>query len=604
MDIALAGSAITYRPNDDQLGGLNLQFVAFDGEVGIGQVPVPDPLAAISVYDGRALRVDEGDTLLTDGWIVDQDRTRGPMPAATARLHTFSVMDANAVLTGFRVRARSRGAETDYARVIAFAGLDLPDLDTTWVLNTETVTLPAKVYDADGGWTSELIPDLVEFTGKTLFVHDLADGSGRCLHYHNLTSGHGCGLEIDDTNTDTPRPGGGSSDGLTWNPQSPQRQRTSVDLWNDVLGVDQLGRTSSATDATSISRHDADGLLHQSLQRFESNSQADLDIQTSAFLASQRDERDTYTCTIGPLDEDQLALIRVGDIITVTSSVMGLTASNQRISHLTLKPVIGEGGRAAEGYWYADLELGAPVRRRRRIKPRPLIVDIAVPDEPWVCIPWDYRVRWSDDSESGLAYMSDAAGQHDSALSCTLYNGATYHVVYSVYHSALSNTLSTWIKPNSGPATPYGFEDLGGNCAGGPPVLFVATDITILDTRDYVVVLDAAAFVLCDSETSESRAAIYYVSGSDPRFSTFEGPCSNGEPRVGQQLLYSGPEGDGTTTDFTVDWPYLAGSIHLWVNGLDWTPQVNETDPAAGEYTLDYPVPTGADVIIRYRRAA
>src|SRR4029077_11462382 len=134
----------------------------FDGEVGIGQVPVPDPTAAISVLDGRAVRITEGSVRLTDGFIVDQDRERGPMPAATARLHTFSVQDANALLDGFRV-SRTRSSETDVARVLAFAAADGPAWDTTWVLVASTVTLPAKTYDSDGGW-GEVISDVVEFT--------------------------------------------------------------------------------------------------------------------------------------------------------------------------------------------------------------------------------------------------------------------------------------------------------------------------------------------------------------------------------------------------------------------------------------------------------
>ena len=359
MDITLAGGAVTYEPNDDQLGRVSLEFAAFDGEVGVGQLPVPDSAAALTVADGRAARVVEIATRLTDGFILDQDRVRGPQPAGTAREHTFSVQDANALLDGFRI-ARSRPSETDYARVIAFAAADGPTWDTTWVLNVNTVTMNAKRYYGDGGWTSELIPDLVDFTGKTLFLHDKA-GGGRCLHYHNLTSGHTCGLTI----SDVPSAVNGTT---VFAPGQPTRNRTSVDLRNSIKGVDQAGRRSIQADGASIAAHDADGLQHEAQVSFDATSQSDLGVKVAAYLASFKDERDTYTCTIGPLDATALSLIRVGDLVTTTSSVMGLTASAQRIAHMTLSVWSGIDGPPAPGLWQALLELGAPIRRRARVK--------------------------------------------------------------------------------------------------------------------------------------------------------------------------------------------------------------------------------------------
>lgn len=359
MIVTLAGSVITYEPDDQELSRLGIELAAFDGEVGTGVVPIGDPNSIITVATGRQARIDEGTTLITDGFMLDQDRVRGPIPAGTARQYGFGLLDANALLDGFRIR-RQRGAETDYARVMAFAAADGPAWDTAMVLNANTVTMPAKLYDSDGGWTSELIPDLVEFTGKTLFLHDKADGSGRCLHYHNLTSGHTSGLTITDVIAD--------EDGVTaFHPWNPTRSRTSADLYNDVLARDQVNRTSLQTDATSISTHDADGLQHQSLVSMEATSQSDLSLKTAAYLASQKDDLDTYLCSIGPLDETALALIRVGDLIPVTSTVLGLTASTQRISHMTLTVVTGENGRPRPGWWMAALELGHPIRRRARV---------------------------------------------------------------------------------------------------------------------------------------------------------------------------------------------------------------------------------------------
>jgi hypothetical protein len=618
MDVKLAGSSITYRPDDDQLGGLSLEFAAFDGEVGIGQVPVPDPTAAISVLDGRAVRISEGSVRLTDGWIVDQDRERGPMPAATARLHTFSVQDANALLDGFRV-ARTRSSETDVARVLAFAAADGSAWDTTWVLVSSTVTLPAKTYDSDGGW-SELISDVVESTGKTLFLHDKAAG-GRCLHYHGLTSGHGCGLSISDQQR-------GGLAATVFAPIEPRRQRTSIDLRNDVLGRDQSGRTSTATDSTSISQHDADGLKHQSLQQFDAVSQADLDVKTAAFLASQKDERDTWTCQIGPLGETELGLIRVGDIITVTSSVMGLTASAQRIAHMTLQPATGEGGRVAEGLWFAALELGAPVRRRNRRGTNAIVIPT---DEPWTCIPTDYTVSNIDGTANsyeisckiqnlGLTCGSNVTGDHflDYGYKMHLYAGATYRVGYSIQYSASANHLVAFLS--NGIESSQAQFHAGSTCpsqiATDPPVNAVLSgtglwstvgyypvDYVAPRTADYWVGLDSVFFSFCNSWDSWVVCQTHYLSGPDPRFESLP-PCSNGAPRINQRVRYTDVTGDGTTTAFDTDWAYIPGSLHVWINGLDWTPEINEDDPGTGDYTLDYPVPLGATSIVEYRRAA
>lgn len=357
MIVTIAGSPFTFYPNAEEIGGINLEFAAFDGEVGNGQFPIPDPSAALAGVTGTQFMVEQDFALLTNGFILDQDRQRGPFRVGTMREYQFSVSDANAVLDGFRIVNRHRPAETDYARVLAFAAADLPDLDTTWVLNASTVTMPAKTYDSDGGWTSELIPDLLAFTGKTLFVVDKADGSGRELHYHTLTSGRTCGLSISDVVT--------AQNGVTvFAPIDPHRSRTSIDLRNNVLATDQKGRRATATDTTSIDAHDADGIRHQQRLITDAVSQTDLQQQANAYLASFKDDLDTWECDIGPLDGTALGLIRVGDLITTTSSVMGLTATAKRISHMRLRPFGDDPNK-----WIASLELGAPIRRRARVRP-------------------------------------------------------------------------------------------------------------------------------------------------------------------------------------------------------------------------------------------
>jgi hypothetical protein len=601
VDVTLAGTPLTYLPSDEDLAGVSVEFAAFDGEVGFGLLPVPDQAAALTVATGRACRIEEGSTRLSDGFMLDQDRTRGFVPAGTARLYQFGIVDANALLDGFRV-IRSRAAETDYARVMAFAALDGPTWDTTWVINASTVTLPAKQYDADGGW-GELITDLVEFTGKTLFLHDKADGSGRCLHYHLLTNGHTSGLTITDV--------AGAEDRVTvFSPWAPQRTRTSVDLRNDILGRDQSGRTSTATDPTSITAHDADGLQHQALIDFEATSQADLDVKTAAFLASQKDDLDTWTFSIGPMDEDALALIRVGDLIPITSTVMGLSASTQRIAHMTLTPLIGEGGRASPGFWMAALEVGAPVRRRARVRPA-----VAIPSAPWACVPQDYRV-FTTRPTPNMACVGSSHGVGPAVCSSgfatgdtmKLYAGATYRIRHIVYHSPESFNLWASIRSVGavdGPVVEFGAtRDAGILWAPGvpPPVIFGEATYTPSVTDEYCTLLISGLVATgCDNFASSVDTEIWWMSGPDPRFETLPA-CVNGFPISGQDAIEAG-EGDGSTTVRTTLVPYSVGSLRVFVDNTDQTAAVTSSNPLTGSFTLAFALEPDESYVVYYKAA-
>jgi hypothetical protein len=52
-------------------------------------------------------------------------------------------------------------------------------------------------------------------------------------------------------------------------------------------------------------------------------------------------------------------------------------------------------------------------------------------------------------------------------------------------------------------------------------------------------------------------------------------------------------DGDGTTTDFTTNFPYVSGSLRVYVDGVQIINGLTETDPDAGEFSLDF-APLGA----------
>src|SRR4029079_8953763 len=52
-------------------------------------------------------------------------------------------------------------------------------------------------------------------------------------------------------------------------------------------------------------------------------------------------------------------------------------------------------------------------------------------------------------------------------------------------------------------------------------------------------------------------------------------------------------DGDGTTVLFTTRFPYTPGSLEVFVDGVQITAGLTETDPVAGTFTLDF-APHGA----------
>ncbi len=637
MQVTLAGSTYAYKPSDDDLSRTSIELAAFDGEVGNGVLIIRDPASSYNVATGRQALVEEGSTVLSDGFMLDQDRTRGFTPAV-AREYSFGLADANALLDGFRI-SRRRPAETDYERVMFFAGEDGPTWDTTWVLDSSTTTMAAKRYYGDGGWTSELIPDVISYTGKTLFLHDKADGSGRCLHYHVLTAGHTCGLSISDVISDS------LGSATTFFPQEPQRTRTSIDLRNDIKGVDQAGRVSFASDATSIANHDADGLQHQAQLDVESAGQSDLDVQTAAFLASQKDDLDTYTCTIGPLDETALGLIRVGDLITVTSTVMGLSASAKRISHMTLVPVIGEGSKSYVGLWMAALEMGAPVRRRARVSTgRTPLPDM----EPFVCEPFDVGSLSCLANDSNT--YSYTEGGTRSGIGPGIQFDDLYHYTttdFTAYFRAGGPSVSAY--PTPGEATDMGnggaaeciftdgtFDYFPGGSAQfvrirviGPGTLTIHTiahpgglsgscpTATTLNVQANesggaggIASTSGPIGTALDIIVPDTGACAYYVDmwgdaswgyGGSNWTPNMDGlpPCVNGDPTPGQEVHDAPFDGDGVTDSGTTAFGHETGSIVLLVNGIDWSDLVTDVD--ATHYTVAYPFPYGATVEVHYR---
>ena len=167
-----------------ELEAISISLMASQGEVGIGTVPLPDAAGTYEPYAGQQFKLDVGGTVIIDGFVGAMNRDRNGIVSDTRLVQNHSITDDNALLNGYRAVNWKRPAETDRARILAFNTDFLAhlSLDLTWVLTTNTQTLPAKTYTTEALF-SELQDDCGKPTGKELFIER------RRLHWHLPTDG-------------------------------------------------------------------------------------------------------------------------------------------------------------------------------------------------------------------------------------------------------------------------------------------------------------------------------------------------------------------------------------------------------------------------------
>jgi hypothetical protein len=691
VKVTIAGADVSRYYNGDQFGRTSIQLSAFDLEVGLGTVVIPEIAGTDAFVTGRQCMVEQGTTVLVDGFLASDDRGRlETEPTKPRREWTMSLEDANAITSNIRAIDWTRSSETCTARILARISADGFSVDTTWVQST-SATLPAKKYKTGDIW-SELATDAIERTGWTLFVHDKA-GGGRCFHFHSLTTGHACGLSITDVM--------GAWDNVTsFVPINPRRIRDPADLRNDIILEDQTGRTSTVTDSTSISAHDADGRQHQDYVQVDADTQADLDLQAARMLLDRKDDITTYECTIGPLDETALGSIRVGDMMTVTSQVFGLTASSQRIANMTLTPL-------GPTLWTATLELSRPVRHGNKIlgmdggrdgggtggggntDPNlrgdcnncPPYTPITNPDvAPQTLALHLANLDRVETRETGPVTHTTVFGiapartadhrKKSCGIGCcnyttpaltfiervfaadynvgTDYNHADIHIEVKATGPGASDPVvppqtqhlavrqSSWV-PGTVPDAASGniaivvaatdggnvatgstvSRDFSVNFSGGHLQLFYMVDTTQpisgvqMDSYDTGCLYNpafGASWSIVGVPTDAAADQWYdttleVVSTLDNAHSTitFTGllPPSSGQVLPTEHVA----QGDGTTTTFSAQYPFMPGSLSVTVNSVDWTNEITSSNPATGSFTLSHAPKPDSDIVVTYRAA-
>ncbi len=245
-----------------------------------------------------------------------------------------------------------------------------------------------------------------------------------------------------------------------------------------------------------------------------------------------------------------------------------------------------------------------------------VITDATCDCAPFVpCPPADYSVKSDNNAEvmgvtfphgQGQTQTSDPGVANSDAM--YLYMGATYQLDYEVHHGPTAEALQASIAAIGGGSLGATRVAMGWHadhmyCHSGYAPNYIEF-ATINYTMGYHDVGDpSGGYVLAclkeancsgtDSVGSQNSVHITWLSGPDPRFTDLD-PCE-GTPHPGQPILPEDFTGDGSTDTFTLEWPYMPGSLVVLVEGVDWSDQVTETDATAGDFSLAYPPPLASD---------
>jgi concanavalin A-like lectin/glucanase superfamily protein len=177
----------------DELAEISCVQRAWQGEVGQGTMLVPDSAGTFEIYAGQRVKLEDGPTTFLDGFAGAVTTVRGNR-IRPARIHRVVWIDRNALLDGFRTNYPrwARPEEAARARILALNTAYLGSLDTTYVVNTGAVMLPAKSYVTDD-LVQEVLADINAYINKTIFI------VGNELHFHWPTEGEVSMFVIDDT---------------------------------------------------------------------------------------------------------------------------------------------------------------------------------------------------------------------------------------------------------------------------------------------------------------------------------------------------------------------------------------------------------------------
>lgn len=375
------------------------------------------------------------------GRMMNHTLHRGDVEMGVAMQWTLNTEDYNIDLRGIRVTSSTRSSESDYTRVLAYAAgylagtastnahaRDSTDLGTTYVVNDDTVTLPAETYTYT--YPFEILQRISEVAGKTYFVFVDDEGDGQ-LYYASITD---TTFASDISITDAGTADGEDSYAPIYVGPPGDHEGQHVISGGGLEYLNGAGFYEESNIASGETNHDK---WEEHLTDDFVQNATDAANLLQAIVGSRDNEQFNYTCAI-KMQASEVHRIKAGMTLSVRLAAANLvTPETLRAVQVTVEPTDPD--------WYlVSLELGwprdAPLIRRRGNGPR-------APAQPTDPVAGD-SVR--------LYHSDDRAGTGDSASS-TVAPGLTHANKASAWDAHVEGTyVMLYDAPvGSGVDTPY-----------------------------------------------------------------------------------------------------------------------------------------------------
>jgi hypothetical protein len=568
---------------------------AFNGESASCGFDVDDDSAAKSWPPHRVVRVIEDATSpdTTLGWCRIETDSSGRLGRfdGDARRFDVNLSDRNADVRGIVVTSWSRPAETDVARFRALvadwfdgsyrASTDLTD---TYVRNANTVTLPAKKYDAVQA--ADIAQEIADAAGKIWFI--TVDGEA-FLDIETSTA-YAAAISITDAGTDNQTtifaPG--------FDGDAADRDKTEV-LSGGVAPYGSSGHKVSERRSTK----EAAGDRWEEVLSVDASTSADATSQLGKLLDSRQLEDLTVRCFLD-LRADQVDVIKYGQTLSFRGAAAATTsATTLRIAELTWEEI-------GKDLYRAHLELARPTKLGGRNKKGKSTPPPVFDDTP------DTTTRTGLRLKIPVHASGDGFGIADKA----------FNFVVSLTDSFAGSP----VIENMPPYTEVGTADADSSAGDGtgldihasvPATIFIGPLDLPLNTPIYVWAqytgsggigyTDGGTDVdwsLTGGFTAPSDVTIVVTSGgaasggpgSQFRLCSFVLATASVGPVSGQLVTNEtpSPAPDGSTTTFTTATPFAPGSLRVLVDNTDQTAAITSQDPTTGSFTLAF-APKGAD---------
>jgi hypothetical protein len=583
-------------------GVAGLPAAAFNGEPATAGVTIEDPEGDLILTGWRSFTVDETDCTtkprIFTGWLFARSVSRGPYRTGPGRIWNCDIIDQNAnwIFKIFRFNSAHRPAETDIARM-------------AYLIDSEPMA-PNPVFD-NGLWNTtdnpiafdeanyvtqtpaEMAASVAGISGKNWYAY-WDDTANQISGYYDVkeATNRTSALRISNLQADV------NGDPDTYYPMiDGQLVRTPEDTYSGVLYGWRGGNVYQQDTGTITTYIDRDMVYRTDRVGRLTTAEA----QAASQLAAHSTEQDTITCMVR-LPSSEVNFLHAGERVEVKfTHLPGYEAfSFVRILRRNVVPTAGRRDR-----YDVHLELS----------------NRGPESGPGGGDPGDFPLP---EPEPGSAWWSGSGSWGGPDVGFTRFAGDSPNWLEGLYSYSIS--IAEDPKPDSTYASEVGIFRASDNqqvlnigrtpSPGGDGTTFTGT--FSVDSSGNVTVLTHAGGGIQENTLNNNFVLgdAYYIAGSSAGNSlSGDTLCSfaislagfGAEPSVpvpGQRINNETPiqTSAGPPAVYQTAWPYADGSLRVFVDNLDQTAAVVETDPETGEFTLAF-TPTSTERIRVYYQA-